>query len=69
MRKSAVRRLKHFLCFNRVNNKNILVTLTVEKLSGFGVLCCEYAARVLNKVVQGSGCIFIANKLQTTISL
>ena len=69
MRISAVRHLKPGMGFKYNNNKNIIVALTVEKLSGSGVSCREEAARVLNKVVQDSGCIFIANKLQTTISL
>ena len=69
MKNSAVRHLKPVSGFKYNNNKNIIVALTVEKLSGFGVSCREDAARVLNKVVQDSGCIFIANKLQTTINL
>ena len=69
MRNSAARHLKPGTGFKYNNNKNIIVTLTVEKLSGFGVSHREDAARVLSKVVQDSGCIFIANKLQTTISI
>ena len=69
MRNSAVRHLKPGMGFKYNNNKNIIVALTVEKLSGSGVSCREDAARVLNKIFQDSGCIFIANKLQTTISL
>ena len=66
MKNSAVRHLKPDTGFKYNNNKNIIVTLTVEKLSGFGVSRREDAARVLNKIFQDSGCIFIANKLQTT---
>lgn len=69
MRISAVRHLKPDTGFKYNNNKNIIVALTVEKLSGSGVSCREDAARFLNKIFQDSGCIFIANKLQTTINL
>ena len=47
MRNSAGRHLKPDTGFKYNNNKNIIVTLTVEKLSGCGVLPYKNRAGVL----------------------
>ena len=63
MKNSAVRHLKPVSGFKYNNNKNIIVALTVEKLSGSGVSCREDAVGFLNKIFQDSGCIFIAKQI------
>ena len=47
MRNSAVRHLKPGTGFKYNNNKHIIVALTVEKLSGCGVLSYKNRAGVL----------------------
>ena len=47
MKNSAVRHLKPDTGFKYNNNKNTIVALTVEKLSGFGVLPHKNRAGVL----------------------
>ena len=54
---SAARQLKQ-ISFNLFNKKSI-VTLTVEKLSGFGVSCSKSAVH-LSSVTQKVNCIFVA---------
>ena len=54
---SAARQLKQ-ISFNLFNKKSI-VTLTVEKLSGFGVSCSKSAVH-LSSVTQEVNCIFVA---------
>ena len=59
MRISAVRHLKPDTGF-KYNNKNIIVTLTVEKLSGSGVSCRKSAVHLLQTFAQKMDCIFVA---------
>ena len=68
MKNSAVRHLKPDTGFKSNNNKNIIVALTVEKLSGCGVLCCKSAVHLLKTFAQKVDCIFVAeNRLNTNI--
>ena len=59
MKNSAVRHLKPDTGFKYNNNKNTIVALTVEKLSGFGVSCNKSAVH-LSSVTQEVNCIFVA---------
>ena len=59
MRISAVRHLKPDTGF-KYNNKNIIVALAVEKLSGSGVSCSKSAVHLLQTFAQKVDCIFIA---------
>ena len=68
MKNSAVRHLKPVSGFKYNNNKNIIVALTVEKLSGFGVSCSKSAVHLLQTFAQKVDCIFVAeNKSNTNI--
>ena len=60
MKNSAVRHLKPATGFKYNNNKNIIVTLTVEKLSGSGVSCRKSAVHLLQTFAQKMDCIFVA---------
>jgi hypothetical protein len=60
MKNSAVRHLKPAPGFKSNNNKNIIVALTVEKLSGFGVSCRKRAVHLLKMFIQKMDCLFIA---------
>ena len=64
MRISAVRHLKPVSGFKYNNNKNIIVALTVEKLSGFGVSCNKSAVHLLQTFAQKVDCIFIAKQIK-----
>ena len=64
MKNSAVRHLKPVSGFKYNNNKNIIVTLTVEKLSGFGVSCSKSAVHLLQTFAQKVDCIFIAKQIK-----
>ena len=67
MKNSAVRHLKPVSGF-KYNNKNIIVALTVEKLSGCGVSCRKSAVHLLKTFAQKVDCIFIAeNKSIATL--
>ena len=59
MKNSAVRHLKPAPGF-KYNNKNIIVALTVEKLSGSGVSCRKSAVHLLQTFAQKVDCIFVA---------
>ena len=59
MRISAVRHLKPDTGF-KYNNKNIIVALTVAKLSGSGVSCSKSAVHLLQTFAQKVDCIFVA---------
>ena len=60
MKNSAVRHLKPATGFKYNNNKNIIVTLTVAKLSGSGVSCSKSAVHLLKTFAQKVDCIFVA---------
>ena len=60
MKNSAVRHLKPDTGFKYNNNKNTIVALTVEKLSGFGVLCSKSAVHLLRVLLRKVDCIFVA---------
>ena len=59
MRISAVRHLKPDTGF-KYNNKNIIVALTVEKLSGCGVSCSKSAVHLSQILQEKMDCIFVA---------
>ena len=63
MKNSAVRHLKPVSGFKYNNNKNIIVALTVEKLSGSGVLRSKSAVHLLQTFAQKMDCIFIAKQI------
>ena len=63
MKNSAVRHLKPVSGFKYNNNKNIIVALTVEKLSGFGASCSKSAVHLLKTFAQKMDCIFIAKQI------
>lgn len=56
---SAVQRLNTGV-FKLNNNKKSIVTLTVEKLSGFGVSCSKSAVHLLQVLLRKVDCIFVA---------
>ena len=60
MKNSAVRHLKPVSGFKYNNNKNIIVALTVEKLSGRGVLCSKSAVYLSQILQEKMDCIFVA---------
>ena len=56
---SAVQRLNTGV-FKLNNNKKSIVTLTTEKLSGFGVSCSKSAVHLSQTLQKKVDCIFVA---------
>ena len=60
---SAVQRLNTGV-FKLNNNKKSIVTLTTEKLSGFGVSCSKSAVHLMRVFREKVNCIFVVEDIE-----